>query len=84
MYTVAAPLAASYKDQRERIVEPNNSREFHLLHNRVVARGNVVFNPVLRLQWALELRVDAVVGFIVGKQPSVRSPLESLESHWII
>jgi hypothetical protein len=63
------------------IVGTNHSHEFHLLHNRVIARGDVVFNSVLRLQWTLELRVDTVVRFIVGKQPSVRSPSGSSESH---
>lgn len=49
MYTVAASLAASYKDNREPIGETNDSQEFHLLHDGVIACGNVVFDPVLRL-----------------------------------
>jgi len=80
MYTVAASLAASYRGQRKSVVQENHSRRFHLLHNRIIARGNVVFDSVLRLQWSLELGVDTVVRFIVGEQPTVRSPLGLLES----
>jgi hypothetical protein len=75
MYTVAASLAASYRGQRKSAVQENHFRGFHLLHNRIIACGNVVFDSVLRLQWSLKLGVDAVVGFIVGEQPTVRSPL---------
>ena len=49
MYTVAASLAASYGGQRKSVVQENHSQGFHLLHNRIIARGNVVFDSVLRL-----------------------------------
>ena len=80
MYTVAAFLAASYRGQRKSVVQENYSRGFHLLHNRIIARCDVVFDSVLRLQWSLELGIDTVVRFIVGEQPTVRSPSGLSES----
>lgn len=49
MYTVAASLAASCKGHRESVVKTNSSQGFHLLHNGIITRGDVVFNSVLRL-----------------------------------
>ena len=75
-YTVAASLEASYKGRYQLVVQVNRFQGFHLLHNGVIARGDIVFDSVLRLQLSLEFGVDAVVRFVVGEQPTIRPTLD--------